>query len=475
MNVESKNPAGPGGQSALFPVLLATTLASFMIPFMTSSITIALPAIGSEFGIDVVMLGWVSTSFLLASASMLIPFGRLADIRGRRRMFTMGNIVLMMGCLLAALSTSGIMLIAARIVQGLGGAAIFSTAAATLLSVVPGNQRGKVLGINTAAVYLGLSLGPVIGGFMTRYIGWRSLFLFGIAGSLLVTAVTLTRVKMTDNRMEKERFDLAGSVIYTITLIATMYGFTLLPDLQSIWWLGGGAVGVLFFLRREARTEAPLIDLQMFRHNRGFTLSCVAALANYSGSWAVAFLLSLYLQYIKGLSPQSAGLVLVTSPIIQAVLSPLAGRLSDRIEPRILASLGMGLTALAIGLLALVNEVTPLGYIVACLVLVGLGFALFSSPNTNAVMSSVEHRFYGFASASLGTFRQIGMLTSMAIVMLVFATFIGRVEITPPYYPRLVSSMHVAFLICAVLCFSAIYASLARGNIHENGGQNRKS
>ncbi|MDD5127102.1 MAG: MFS transporter [Dehalococcoidales bacterium] len=459
--------------TAIFPVLMATTLASFMIPFMTSSITIALPAIGSEFAIDVVSLGWVSTAFLLASASMLLPFGRLADIKGRRKLFTTGNLILMLGCTMATASVSGGMLIISRVIQGIGGAAIFSTAVPTLLSVVPGNQRGRVLGINTAAVYLGLSLGPVLGGLLTRYAGWRSLFLFGIAGSLLVTFVTLSKVKITDNRTEREHFDLAGSVIYTLSLITTMYGVTLLPELSSLWWLGGGASGVLFFLRREARTAAPLLDLRLFRHNRSFTLSNVAALANYSGSWAVAFLLSLYLQYIKGLDPQSAGLILVASPIVQAVLSPTAGRLSDRIEPRILASSGMGLTALGIGLLALANTTTPFWYIIACLMVLGLGFALFSSPNTNAVMSSVEHRFYGVASATLGTFRQIGMLSSMAIVMLVLNAFVGRVAMSPQYHEGLIRSMHAAFLICAALCFSAIFASLARGNIHNNGEDNR--
>jgi len=208
-----------------------------------------------------------------------------------------------------------------------------------------------------------------------------------------------------------------------------------------------------------------VLDIDLFRQNRVFAWSNVAALINYAATFAVAFLLSLYLQYVKGLSPQGAGFVLVASPVVQAIFSPSAGRLSDRIEPRIVASTGMGLTALGLLLLVFVTEQTGLGFIVGSLALIGFGFALFSSPNTNAVMGSVEKKCYGVASAILATMRQTGMMLSMGLVMLIFAVYLGRVQITPEYHAAFLKSMHTAFIVCTVLCLGGIFASLTRGKV----------
>jgi MFS family permease len=175
--------------------------------------------------------------------------------------------------------------------------------------------------------------------------------------------------------------------------------------------------------------------------------------------------LSLYLQYIGGFTPQSAGLILIAQPIVMAVLSPVAGRLSDKVEPRVLASLGMAVTTVGLFLLIRLDENTGIGFIICSLGVLGLGFALFSSPNSNAIMGSVEKKWYGVASGALGTMRVIGQMFSLAIVMLLFALYMGRAQVTPEYYPLFLKSMRMAFIICAVLCFGGIFASLARGKV----------
>jgi len=448
-------------------VLIITTIASFLVPFMTSSITVALPAIGSAYSMNVITLGWVSTAYMLASASLLVPFGKIADMYGRRRIFVLGVFVFTVGSALSAVSVSGPMLLISRAVQGVGGAAQFSTAIAILTSAYLGAERGRVLGINTASVYLGLSLGPVLGGVITETMGWQSIFTISSALSVIVFIVTLWRLKGETVEAKREKFDLPGSGIYAVALVLIMYGVSLLPAGNSIWLIGGGAVAAGLFVWWETKSGTPMLDLHMFRRNRAFTFSNLAALVNYSGTWAVAFLMSLYLQYVRGLDPEAAGLVLISSPAVQAILSPLAGRLSDRMEPRLLASAGMAMTGAAIGMLAFITATTSEVYIIVCLVMLGFGFALFSSPNTNAVMSSADHSHYGIASATLATMRQMGMMVSMGIVWIVFGLVIGRVEITPEYYPALVKSVRLAFLISAGLCFAAIYFSMARGNIHE--------
>lgn len=446
-------------------VLIVATAGSFLIPFMSSSINVALPSIGEDLGMDAVLLGWVSTAYLVAAAIFLVPLGRIADIHGRKRIFTYGIALYTLSSLFSALSLTPAMLILFRIFQGIGGAMIFGTGVAILTSVFPPGERGRTLGINVAAVYLGLSAGPFAGGLLTEHFGWRSIFVVNVPLGLLLFAFILWKLNRDWAGARGERFDLPGSILYGIMLGAIMYGFSLLPAI----WGGGlilvGILALLGFVRRESRARNPVLDLKLFRNNPAFAFSNLAALINYSATFAVAFLLSLYLQYVKGLSPQSAGMLLVTQPVVQAAFSPISGRLSDKVEPRILASLGMALTVAGLFLFSFLNRETSLAFVLGGLILLGFGFALFSSPNTNAIMSSVENRYYGVASAILATMRQVGMTLSMGVALMIFALYIGRVQITPEYSDSFVQSMKVAFTLFSCFCFAGIFASLARGKV----------
>ncbi len=456
----------PGASQASKTVaLVVATLASFLTPFMGSSINIALPSIGREFSMEAVLLSWVATAYLLSAAIFLLPFGRLADIYGRKKIFALGIMVVTVSSILSALAGSAFAVIGFRVLQGIGSAMIFGTSVAILTSVFPASQRGRVLGINVASVYLGLSLGPFLGGLLTQHFGWRSIFWANVPLAITVLLLVFWKLKGEWAEARGEKFDLPGSIIYALMLTSLMYGLSRVPAPQSIWLIGLGLAGMALFLFWESRTASPVFRLSLFRRNTVFALSNLAALINYSATFAVSFLLSLYLQNVRGFSPQSAGMILLSQPIIQAFLSPFAGRLSDRIEPRVVASIGMSLTFAALVLLSFVNTATPLPFLVANLMVLGLGFALFSSPNTNAIMSSVDKRFYGIASATLGTMRLTGNMLSMGIVTLVFAVFLGSVQITPEYYPAFLNGMKVAFIIFSALCFGGIFASLSRGRV----------
>jgi len=444
-------------------VLLITSIAAFLTPFMASSINIALPSIGKEFSVDAVVLSWVATSFLLAAAVFLIPFGRIADIYGRKKIFISGAAVFLIASVIAALSWSCTVLLIARVIQGIGGAMIFGTGTAIITSVFPLGERGRAMGITIALTYLGLSLGPFAGGFMTQYLGWRSLFWFNTLICLLLISVTLWRLRAEWADARGEKFDLAGSIIYGIGLIAVMYGFSELPEWFGFASLAAGIIIILVFLWWEDRIESPVLDVALFVQNRVFAFSNLAAFINYSATFAVGFLLSLYLQYIRALPPSNAGLVLVAMPAIQAIFSPLTGRLSDRIEPRILASSGMALTTSGLLLLIFINGDTQLWYIILSLIILGAGFALFSSPNINAVMSSVDKKSLGVASATLSTMRLTGQMFSLGVAMLLIALYMGHVQVTPEYFPQFIQSLQVAFVVFTLLCFGGIFASLARG------------
>ncbi len=450
--------------------LIAATLASFLTPFVDSSIVVALPTLSREFGVDAVTLTWIRTAYLLAAAMFLVPFGKLADIHGRKKVFVIGTGIFTVAAVLEGLSVSPAMLIATRMVDGLGGAMIFSTGVAILTSAFPPAQRGRVLGINAAAVYLGLSLGPTIGGVLTQQLSWRAIFFFIAVLGLVVFIFARWRLKGEWAEARGDRFDLAGSAVYGVSLVAVMYGISTVEGPLGIGLLVAGAAGLAGFALWELRTASPVLNMKLLFSNRPFAFSSLAALINYGATSAVGLLLSLYLQYLKGLDPEIAGLVLIAQPVIMAAFSPIAGRLSDRVEPHVVASAGMAMLVVGLVLLVLLSPATPLWAIILRLLLMGLGFALFSAPNQNAIMSSVERRFYGVASGMLGTMRLVGQTLSMGITTLLFALYIGPFQIAPPLYPQFLSSVRTTFVVFAALCLAGVFASLARGAIRGSHG-----
>jgi len=445
--------------------LFVTTLSSFLTTFMASSINIALPAIAGEFEIDAVTLSWVAAANLLTSALFLVPFGKLADIYGRKKIYIIGIIVFSISSLISGLAPGVIVLITARAFQGLGSSMIFGTAVAILTSVFPASERGKALGYNLASTYLGLSLGPVIGGILTHQLGWRTVFFLSVLLSIVVIIFVFTKLKAEWADAQGEKFDITGSVIYMFGLFGIIYGFSVLPSVHGAVLLGAGIITMVAFMKFENRTAFPVLNLNHFKKNPVFIFSNIAAFINYSATFAVGYLISLYLQYIKGLSSQDAGIIMVVQPATMAIFSPLAGRLSDKIEPRVVASIGMALTTLGLVLFIFIGEHTPAIYIMATLFMIGIGFALFSSPNTNAIMSSVERRLYGVASASVGTMRLTGQAISMGIATMVFSLNIGKIKITPEHYLAFLSSTHIAFIIFTIMCGFGVFASLARGKL----------
>lgn len=450
-------------------VLFIAILAGFLTPFDGSAVNIALPTIGTEFHMDAIALSWIATAYLLSSVLFLVPFGKIADIYGRKRIFLCGIAIFAVASFLMTMVPSAGALVAVRVLQGTGTSMIYGTTVAILTSVYPPGERGRALGIYITAVYLGLTLGPFIGGFLTETFGWRSIFSINIPIAICAILLVLWKLPGEWAECKGEKFDLYGSVLYGLALVAVMYGFSELPS-------AGGAALILIglclaaaFIRFERQQEFPVLNMRLFSESRVFTFSSIAALINYGATFAVSFLLSLNLQYVKGFSPEYAGMILIAAPVVQAVVSPFAGRLSDRIEPGILASAGMGISALGLFFLVFLSETTPLWYILVALAVLGFGFGLFSSPNTNAIMSAVERKYYGVASGIVSTMRLLGQMLSMGIAMMVFAIVIGRVEITPEYYQAFATSTQYAFILFTVLCVLGVYASLIRGNDGQGG------
>ncbi len=447
--------------------IVIATLTSFIGPFLISGVNIALPAIEKEFELNAVSLSWIVTSYLLASAVFLLVIGRFADIRGQKPVFKAGIILFTVATALCGFAQSGTMLVVMRIFQGVGASMTMTTSAPILVSVFPPSERGKVLGLNVAAVYLGLSMGPFIGGILTQYLGWRSIFWACIPIGLIAVLLVFFKLKQ-DTPKAPGKIDFLGSSFYSLALIALVYGSSNLTRIIGWPLLFVGIILFILFVVRSLKTEDPVFNISLFTENRLFAFSNIAALINYSATYSLVFLMSLYLQKIKGFSPQAAGTILIAQPLMMTILSPIAGKLSDRIEPHFLATSGMLISALGLLLLIFLGEQTSIYFIIIVLILMGLGFGLFSSPNMNTIMSSVDKKQLGIASGTSATMRVIGQMASMTIVTLIFSFFFNGTQISNVRNNTFISSVHLAFIISGFICLAGIYFSSSRGNLRMN-------
>lgn len=443
-------------------VLFVICMASSLVPLMGSSLNLALPYINESLSLDVVTSSWIPTSYMLFTAIFQVPCARIADMIGRKKVYISGVALFTLFSFLSCLANTGFTLIVYRCLSGIGSAMMFGTSMAILTSAVPPEKRGWAFGINTAVVYSSLAIGPLLGGVLTQYFNWHSIFFVaGIIG-LIVVIGSLLVLKEEWKEEVKTKFDLVGSVLYAAGLFALIYGFSELPSVRSFVLIGVGSAILFVFSRYEKTQSYPVFNIRVFLSNRVFKLSSLSALINYSSTSAIAFMLSLYLQYIRGLSPRDAGLILVSQSVVQTVTTLISGRMSDKTSATFLATSGMGIISVGLIGLCFLTATSSLFFLIVLLSLLGLGFGIFSSPNTNIIMSSVDKRDYGMASATIGTMRQTGQAFSMGIAIMAMSVIVGNVQITPTVHAQLLSSMRVVFIICSVLCSIGVYFSSIR-------------
>lgn len=450
--------------------LLVIGTAAFLVPFMGSALNLALPEIGEAFSMKAVTLTWVSTIYLISTAVLQVPLARVADMVGRKKIFCLG-VLLFSGCTFSCgLASSTGALLVARFLAGAGSAMMFGTSTAILTSLFPPGRRGWALGVNVAVVYAALAAGPFLGGMLTHYLGWKALF-FSSAGVGLVV-LPLARRFLRGEWVEARgaRFDWGGSLLYGAGLAGVIYGFSRLSSAFGAVCFALGMLLLFLFIAHERRHASPVLDTRLVSGNRVFRVSLLAALVNYSATSGIAFMLSIYLQLVRGLDARHAGLILISQACVQSLFSLASGRLSDRWDAARLATLGMAIGVVGIGGLAFVGEETPLPVVVGLLVVLGAGFGIFSSPNTNVIMSSVAPREYGQASAITGTARLAGQATSMGIAGMAISLYAGESRLSPALVPAFMESARVTFLIFLVLCLAGVYASSARRGSLSKGG-----
>ena len=443
-------------------LLAITMVANFFNPFTGSAVNIALPQLAAELNLHVGAMSWVTMAYLLASAAFLVPMGKIGDHWGRRTIFLWGSVVFMLASFACALTVNAAGLISFRLLQGLGGAMMVSVSMAILMAAFEPGERGLMIGLNVASVYLGLSAAPVLGGLLTDYWGWRSLFYINGTVSIFVTIALFFAIRPEKRQPATTPFDWKGAFWYVISLLLLMYGLSRLPQPLAVVAALTGLFGLIGFIRLELKTTAPVLNVRMFRRNKVFGLSNLSAFINYAATFAVSFLLSLYLQYVKLLTPREAGLLMMAQPVMMALVSVIAGRLSTTYSPAGLSSVGMMISVVGLLLMAFLKETSPQAYILTALAVLGVGFGLFSSPNTNVVMSSVDQSNYGVASATLATMRNLGMVFSMAVATLAVHVFIGDKVIGAETLTSYLQASRLVFFLFAGFCAAGVFTSMKR-------------
>ena len=437
-------------------VILLAAVVSFVTAFL-ANISVALPLIARELSMSNIVQNWVATIFLLAIAALSIPLGKYTSKYGLKKSLFIGIIVTMIGVIISCFSITSELLLFSRVVQGIGTAFINVASMALIVSAVPPETRGQALGLNIAGVYIGLSSAPVIGGIVIYYLGWQSIFYVMLP--FLIFAAYLCHSLDDEWTMYDGVIDKLGSIVYMIGILLFVYGFTVINTGLGKVLLVVGLALLICFAYIELRVDNPVFEVRLFKNAR-FSSSNLASLISYLATFVITYIVTYHFQYIMGLDSQMSGLLLIVTPVMMAILAPISGRISDKIDPQKLAAIGMGFVTVAILILCFLNESTPLYLIIIAMFLQGIGYGLFSTPNTNAIMSSVPKEETGTASASLAAMRVIGQTLSIGLLTVIFAYIMGNVPIVPEYYPLLMESSRISCIISAILCVIAVCASL---------------
>ena len=448
-------------------VLLVVCLSAFSMPVMLSATNVAIPIVANQFSLSATQIAWIPMSYLMASVMFVLIFGSLADVFGKKKIFLVGILVLCFSSIFVAFANSGTVLMLGRFLQGVGAAMLYATQTALVSSVYPAKERGKAIGITLSAVYLGLAVGPSLGGVIMEYLSWRLNFVLHLPLALIILVLLHKVPNDSESRLLEEfKFDKTGASLYMASIVLLCFGVSSLPNSNSLVLLSLFLITVALFVSHSLKHSFPIWNLRIFRNNKMLTKSCLASYMMYSATYSNVVILSLYLQDLKQLSASQAGLIMSLQPATMAILSSVSGKLSDVIEPRLLATLGMLIASCSLFALSILASSDVSMYFIAVLVLVGIGFSLFSSPNTNAIMSSVARENYGLAASTAASTRNLGQLSSIFLVSFSMSFIVGDQLITREIFPSLLEAIELSFLIAGSLCMLGAILSATRGKMH---------
>lgn len=430
-------------------VLLAIGLGTFMAAMDGSVVNTTLPVIANSFNTGIAEIEWVVVVYLLVLSGLMLSFGRLGDLRGHRNVYIVGFTFFLVSSALCGLAPTIAWLVGFRAFQAVGGAMLAANSPAILTGNFPTSQRGQALGLLATMTYLGLTVGPTLGGWLASQFGWRSVFYINIPVALAAILISLLFIPRDKPVDVGEKFDPLGAMLFIVGLTTLLYALNqghtagwaslLILSLLSI-----SLVLLVCFVYVESRISSPILDLSLFTRSRIFTGATLSALLNYICVYSILFLMPFYLITGRHLNPAQAGILLSAQPVIMALVAPVSGTLSDRLGTRWPSVAGMLLLAMGLFLLARLDGDTPLPQIALALGVVGSGTGIFISPNNSALMGSAPRNRQGIAAGILATARNTGMALGIGISGAIFTTALTRLGSELP--GALFSAVHFSFL-----------------------------
>jgi EmrB/QacA subfamily drug resistance transporter len=459
-------PAVRPAESSKWLVLAAVGAGTFMSALDGSVVNTTLPLITQNFQADIATTEWVVTVYLLVLSGLLLSFGRLGDLHGHKRVYVAGFGIFLISSWLCGMAVSIPMLIVFRGVQALGAAMIASNSPAILTKSFPARQRGQALGLQATMTYLGLTVGPSLGGWLADLFSWRSIFYINIPVSLVAIYLSLRYISSEHPAGRSERFDLAGAAVFMAGLIALLFG---LNQGHALGWtspvilmsLLAALILLIIFVFMELRLPAPMLDLSLFKHPV-FSGATISAVLNYICIYILIFLMPFYLTRGRELSLTQTGLLLTAMPLVMAVIAPISGALSDRIGPRWPTIIGMLFLAIGLYLLSGLSLQTPPLQIALYLGIAGLGTGIFISPNTSALLGAAPRGRQGIASGILATARNFGMVLGVGLAGATFNTALAAFGENPSPVAY-ASAVGPSFLVASGIAMLGLLVTLWRG------------
>jgi len=426
--------------------LVCVSAGNFLTAMSNSGITLSLPAIAAEYPATAVQLSWVPTIFVLTNAILILPFGRLADRVGLKRVYITGMVLFSLACAAAAVAPDFNWIIALRALQACGAAMLQACGMAIVMQLFPQNRRGTAIGIGASCLYLGLSVGPPLGGFITDTLGWRATFMVPLPFSVIVIGLIVLFLRQEWRNDEPINFDVVGFALLAASLILLMMGVSALPAHEGALMAFGGLALAIAFIYTQMTFKNPLLRLKAIVGNRVFSRSALFQMNMYAAAYSVMYLVSLYLQYIKGLSASMAGTAMLVQATLMAIVAPLAGRIADSTSPRLISTCGSAAAALGYLGLVSVGFETPLVLVYGCLALVGIGMGMFTSPNYKLALGAVPSDRLATGTAVINSARNVGNIIGMSVVLMLVALRLSGEQIAPANYDDFLSAVRGAFV-----------------------------
>lgn len=439
--------------------IIITSITTFFVAYISSAISIVLPTMAQYFSMNDVLQNWISLIYLLVIAVFSIPCGFFSKRYGLKNSLLIGTIIFLVGSIFSALADSSLIIILSRAIEGLGAAFLYVSGTAIIVKAVPDKIRGLALGINLATFYMGLTAAPFLGGFLSSNYGWQMIFYIQIP--FLIVAIFLIFFKINKNWVtaKNEPIDLIGLFFVSLAILILMYGFSILNQIQGIILIIVGLILSVFYVRWSLKQKYPTFNLRLFK-NTNFLTSNIASLTSYIGIYVLTYILNYHFQYINGFSSELSGALLIIAPLVMTFAAVLAGRMSDKRNPQVVAIIGLVIVFVSTIMITFMDKLSSLNYIILAMVLYGMGYGLFASPNTKIIMSSVPAKENSTASASVATSKYIGKTLSLALFTVIFSIIIGNVSIGPSNYALVILSSQITCGICTVFVFIALISTI---------------